>query len=197
MLLVILTVVNPLMALFRPDKGSPSRSTFKWTHWAVGMFAWILAIALLAIGLDLPKSQADLLAVYAVFAFAGYQLVMEVLVRSIPYCLGSILTFCFDSVCTRNKHGFDLHMTNFSSPEVASVTGSGIAPDKEAAARQNAAAKRRENTIKSTILVLHMLMSACFAVGVVYFLLRKPFEYVTSGESRDEDTLDEKFAVVG
>ncbi|KAK3771651.1 hypothetical protein RRG08_047905 [Elysia crispata] len=184
MLLVILTVVNPLMALFRPDKGSPSRSTFKWTHWAVGMFAWILAIALLAIGLDLPKSQADLISVYAVFAFAGYQLVMEILVRSIPYCLG-------------NKNGFDLHMANFSTNEVPSVTGSGIAPDKEAAARHTEAAKRRENTIKSSILVLHMLISACFAVGVVYFLLRKPVEYITSGGSQHEATSGKEFTVAG
>ncbi|GFO37178.1 ferric-chelate reductase 1 [Plakobranchus ocellatus] len=197
MLLVILTMVNPLMALFRPEQSSPSRPTFKWAHWGIGMFAWILAIALLATGLDLPKSQADLISVYVVFAFAGYQLVVEMLVRVVPYCLGSILALCVESSCSRNKNSFDLHMANFSTDEVPSVTGSGIAPDKEVAARQTESSERRENIIKSSILVLHMLLSAFFAVAVLYFLLRKPVQYVTSGNNENGGNPEQSYAVVG
>uniref|UniRef100_UPI00358F83A1 ferric-chelate reductase 1 n=1 Tax=Myxine glutinosa TaxID=7769 RepID=UPI00358F83A1 len=49
---VILVVIQPIMALFRPHPGTPKRYIFNWVHWAVGMSAWILAVATVFLGVD-------------------------------------------------------------------------------------------------------------------------------------------------
>jgi len=41
---LILAVLNPVMALFRPHPGTPRRNIFNWAHWLVGNSAHVLAI---------------------------------------------------------------------------------------------------------------------------------------------------------
>jgi len=45
-----LTLINPIMALFRPHPGTPRRPIFNWAHWFVGTSARILAIVAIFLG---------------------------------------------------------------------------------------------------------------------------------------------------
>lgn len=51
-IVVVLVVIQPIMALFRPHPEAPKRYIFNWVHWAVGMSAWILAVATVFLGVD-------------------------------------------------------------------------------------------------------------------------------------------------
>ena len=46
----MLVVVQPIMALLCPQPGAPKRYSFDWVCWAVGMSAWILAVATVFLG---------------------------------------------------------------------------------------------------------------------------------------------------
>ncbi|CAG5129105.1 unnamed protein product, partial [Candidula unifasciata] len=83
LVVIVLVLVNPLMALFRPSAKSPARTVFNWGHWTCGMLAWILSLLLMVIGLDLSKSGADVEAIYVLFAFIGYQLVIDIVLRAL------------------------------------------------------------------------------------------------------------------
>ena len=44
-IVIILVVIQPIMALLHPKPGAPKRYNFNWVHLAVGMSAWIIAVA--------------------------------------------------------------------------------------------------------------------------------------------------------
>lgn len=50
-IVTFLTLVNPIMAFFRPNKDSPKRPWFNWAHRCVGGIAFILADATIFIGI--------------------------------------------------------------------------------------------------------------------------------------------------
>ncbi|XP_038649872.1 putative ferric-chelate reductase 1 isoform X9 [Scyliorhinus canicula] len=53
-LILTLVILQPIMAIFRPNPQTPRRSIFNWVHWATGSFARTLAIASIFLGMDLP-----------------------------------------------------------------------------------------------------------------------------------------------
>lgn len=77
-----LTVINPIMAIFRPHPNTPKRPIFNWAHWAVGTGAYVLGIITIFFGLSLEKSGAPEYAIYVMAAFVVWQglvqLVLEI-----------------------------------------------------------------------------------------------------------------------
>ncbi|KAG8436782.1 hypothetical protein GDO86_007749 [Hymenochirus boettgeri] len=49
-----LTVLQPVMAIFRPPPQSTRRWIFNWTHWATGSTARIIAVIAIFLGMNLP-----------------------------------------------------------------------------------------------------------------------------------------------
>ncbi|XP_059139837.1 ferric-chelate reductase 1-like [Physella acuta] len=176
LVLIIMTFVNPLMALFRPDIKAPSRKHFNHIHWGIGQLAWILSIALILIGLDLNKSQSDIEAIYVVFAFIAYHVLMEILIRLVPFIFG-LSCGCCRCRCCKNKRSYDFNMTDMSSSEVPSMAGQGGSSyDKEVEEEDKITAHRRKNIVLTLMLVFHMIASACFAIAVLFFFLRRPVD---------------------
>ncbi|KAL3841488.1 hypothetical protein ACJMK2_019626 [Sinanodonta woodiana] len=56
-IIMALTVINPVMALFRPHPDEPRRKIFNIAHFGVGTVAFILAIINIFIGVDLDMSK--------------------------------------------------------------------------------------------------------------------------------------------
>ena len=54
---VILAVLNPIMAVFRPHPGAPGRTLFNWAHWAVGNTAHICAVVAIFLAGTLAKAN--------------------------------------------------------------------------------------------------------------------------------------------
>ncbi|CAG5118787.1 unnamed protein product [Candidula unifasciata] len=125
LILVIVTLVNPLIALFRPDPKSPSRPVFRWSHWGIGIFAWATSFVLIVIGLDLNKSQGEVEAIYVVFGFIAYQLAIDIVIRVTESFCG-----CFKSGCCESKHRYNINMAELSSNGLSRET-TGDAPDDD------------------------------------------------------------------
>ncbi|XP_019693046.2 ferric-chelate reductase 1 [Felis catus] len=53
-LVMVLAVLQPLLAAFRPPLYDPRRQMFNWTHWSMGTAARIIAVAAMFLGMDLP-----------------------------------------------------------------------------------------------------------------------------------------------
>ncbi|XP_072690772.1 ferric-chelate reductase 1 isoform X4 [Canis lupus baileyi] len=53
-IVMILAVLQPLLAAFRPPLHDPRRHIFNWTHWSMGTAARIIAVAAMFLGMDLP-----------------------------------------------------------------------------------------------------------------------------------------------
>jgi len=54
---VLLAILNPIMAVFRPHPGAPGRSLFNWAHWAVGNTAHICAVVAIFLAGTLAKAN--------------------------------------------------------------------------------------------------------------------------------------------
>uniref|UniRef100_A0A8C4RAZ0 Cytochrome b561 domain-containing protein n=1 Tax=Eptatretus burgeri TaxID=7764 RepID=A0A8C4RAZ0_EPTBU len=111
-IVVVLVVIQPIMALFRPHPEAPKvlhlvmkmsllcsrRYIFNWVHWAVGMSAWILAVATVFLGvdvrtLDLPDPVDAVPVAGLVLWHILIEVVLEVYNRikhhpgkQVPYC---------------------------------------------------------------------------------------------------------------
>ncbi|BFZ17110.1 hypothetical protein BsWGS_20149 [Bradybaena similaris] len=179
LILVIVTLVNPLMALFRPDPKSPSRPVFNWSHWGIGILAWATSFVLTVIGLDLSKSQGDVEAIYVVFAFIVYQIVIDIFIRvTVAFC------GCFGTGCCPNKHSYNINMTEFSNNDNNGGASGGELSHSGDATKEDENAQPGKNAAVSIMLVVHMVMSACFTVGVLYFFLRHPAGSLASVSSK-------------
>ncbi|XP_049472705.1 ferric-chelate reductase 1 [Panthera uncia] len=53
-IVMVLAVLQPLLAAFRPPLYDPRRQMFNWTHWSMGTAARIIAVAAMFLGMDLP-----------------------------------------------------------------------------------------------------------------------------------------------
>ncbi|XP_056019741.1 ferric-chelate reductase 1-like isoform X2 [Ostrea edulis] len=82
-----LTIMNPLMALFRPHPEDKNRVIFNWAHWLVGTCARILAVITVFIGVTLSKSGAPDYVIYILGAYAAYQLFIELVLEFHECCV--------------------------------------------------------------------------------------------------------------
>lgn len=53
-MILILVILQPIMAIFRPNPCAARRYLFNWLHWATGTFARIIAVGSIFLGMDLP-----------------------------------------------------------------------------------------------------------------------------------------------
>ncbi|PFX26311.1 putative ferric-chelate reductase 1 [Stylophora pistillata] len=79
-LVLVLAVIQPIMAAFRPHPGEEKRYIFNWAHRGVGLSALILAVVTVFFGLRLPDSRLGDPALYFMIA----------------YCVALILVVAYD-----------------------------------------------------------------------------------------------------
>lgn len=79
-LVLVLAVIQPIMAAFRPHPGEEKRYIFNWAHRGVGLSALILAVVTVIFGLRLPDSRLGDPALYFMIA----------------YCVALILVVAYD-----------------------------------------------------------------------------------------------------
>ncbi|RMX41681.1 hypothetical protein pdam_00015853, partial [Pocillopora damicornis] len=66
---LVLAVIQPIMAVFRPHPGEEKRYIFNWAHRGVGLSALILAVVTVFFGLRLPDSRLGDSALYPMVAY--------------------------------------------------------------------------------------------------------------------------------
>ncbi|CAG5115923.1 unnamed protein product, partial [Candidula unifasciata] len=84
-IVMILTVINPVMALFRPHPGTPRRPIFNWGHWFVGTAAHILAVVNVFFGVLLSLSDVPYYLVYILGAYVAWQIFVELLLELLSF----------------------------------------------------------------------------------------------------------------
>ncbi|NWX20953.1 FRRS1 reductase, partial [Aegotheles bennettii] len=83
-----LTILQPLMAGFRPSRHAPRRQLFNWFHWTTGTTARILAVVTMFLGMDLPALDLpDPWDTYTMIGFVAWHVSIDVLLEIHSYCL--------------------------------------------------------------------------------------------------------------
>lgn len=103
-----LTVINPIMAMFRCHPGTKNRPIFNWAHWGVGTGAYILGIITIFFGLSLDESGAPEYAIYVMAAFVAWQGCLQIVLE--------ILQF----VANHSGHSNEYELSNMANSEKAS-----------------------------------------------------------------------------
>jgi len=96
-IVLVLAVIQPIMALFRPHPGEANRYIFNWAHRSVGLFSLVLAVVTVFLGVRLPDSNLDDSAQYAM----------------IVYCVGVAIVIVFELYLTFKK---DTTAASYSPP---------------------------------------------------------------------------------
>uniref|UniRef100_A0A0B7ARA4 Ferric-chelate reductase 1 n=1 Tax=Arion vulgaris TaxID=1028688 RepID=A0A0B7ARA4_9EUPU len=82
-----LTVLNPLMAMFRPHPGTPNRPIFNWAHWFVGMTAHSLGVINIFFGIKMSKTNVPEYLIYVLATYVAWQIFVMLLLELIT-CFG-------------------------------------------------------------------------------------------------------------
>ncbi|KAK0059258.1 ferric-chelate reductase 1 [Biomphalaria pfeifferi] len=150
-IVMALTVINPIMALFRPHPGTTNRPIFNWAHWFVGTAAHILAVIGVFFGVQIPDSQVPYYTVYILAAFVAWQLFVEILLELIT-CIGR------KRVGGVQKGVF----SNIDRSESYELNGGGDPPKAIAYTESNKVA-----IVKLVILVLHIIIVGALSAAVI------------------------------
>ncbi|XP_058394597.1 ferric-chelate reductase 1 isoform X1 [Diceros bicornis minor] len=87
-IVVILAVLQPLLAAFRPPLHDPRRQMFNWTHWSMGTAARIIAVAAMFLGMDLPGlNLPGPWKTYAMIGFVAWHVGTEIVLEIHAYRL--------------------------------------------------------------------------------------------------------------
>ncbi|KAK6188145.1 hypothetical protein SNE40_004392 [Patella caerulea] len=86
-MIVILTIANPIMALFRPTGESSNRFIFNWCHRGVGFTAFIMAVVAVFIGFDLGKSGAPASVFPVLIIYIIYHIIFIVAMELLPFII--------------------------------------------------------------------------------------------------------------
>ncbi|XP_036621804.1 ferric-chelate reductase 1 [Trichosurus vulpecula] len=87
-IVMILAVLQPLLAVFRPPSHDPRRQIFNWTHWGTGTAARIIAVAAIFLGMDLPGLNLPSPGkTYTMIAFVAWHVGAEILLEIHAYQL--------------------------------------------------------------------------------------------------------------
>ncbi|KAL3869822.1 hypothetical protein ACJMK2_042455 [Sinanodonta woodiana] len=76
-----LAVINPILALLRPHRGTRIREIFSWSHWFIGTVAHILSVLTMIIGVLLSRASTPIYAVWILIAYAVYQFLIEIILE--------------------------------------------------------------------------------------------------------------------
>ncbi|XP_071606991.1 ferric-chelate reductase 1 isoform X2 [Heliangelus exortis] len=83
-----LTILQPLMAGFRPPRHVPRRQLFNWFHWSTGTTARILAVVTMFLGMDLPTLDLpDPWDTYTMIGFVAWHVSIDVVLEIHSYRL--------------------------------------------------------------------------------------------------------------
>nr|XP_056701073.1 ferric-chelate reductase 1 [Euleptes europaea] len=83
-----LTLIQPLMAAFRPPPQAPRRQIFNWLHWSTGTTARILAVVTMFLGIDLQAlNLQNPWDIYTMIGFVAWHVGLDVLLEIHSYCL--------------------------------------------------------------------------------------------------------------
>ncbi|XP_025111276.1 putative ferric-chelate reductase 1 [Pomacea canaliculata] len=107
LLVMVLTIINPVMALFRPSPENANRYIFNWSHWGVGVMAWFLASIEVFIGLDLEKAHAPNESIYILLAWGVYHIIVVVVLEVLPRPLAQCYTTLAENT-TRKGRSYNL-----------------------------------------------------------------------------------------
>ncbi|OCT85127.1 hypothetical protein XELAEV_18023293mg [Xenopus laevis] len=85
---MILTVLQPVLAVFRPPPQTHRRGIFNWTHWATGTAARIIAVAAMFLGMDLQALDLpDPWDTYTMIGFVLWHVFVDLLLEAHGFCL--------------------------------------------------------------------------------------------------------------
>ncbi|XP_059176713.1 putative ferric-chelate reductase 1 [Physella acuta] len=138
-IVMILTVLNPVMSLFRCDPGTPKRPLFNWAHFIVGVSAHILAVIAIFFGVRLRGAVTPYYTVYILGAYVAWILFVEILLE--------LITLCDKRIITQDTY----EMGSSDNPKVNP-------PGSES---------KKTILIKRVILVLHCVVVASLAAAVM------------------------------
>ena len=68
---ILLTVIQPIMAYFRPHPGTNNRWIFNRIHWFVGNSAFIFAVAAIFLSINLPATKLPISMTHALIGYVG------------------------------------------------------------------------------------------------------------------------------
>uniref|UniRef100_UPI00398F7A52 ferric-chelate reductase 1 n=1 Tax=Pristiophorus japonicus TaxID=55135 RepID=UPI00398F7A52 len=87
-MILTLVILQPIMAIFRPDPQAPRRYIFNWVHWATGTSARIIAVASIFLGMDLPALDLrNLWDTLVMVGFIVWHVVMELILEAHSYII--------------------------------------------------------------------------------------------------------------
>ncbi|XP_070194189.1 serine-rich adhesin for platelets-like isoform X2 [Littorina saxatilis] len=140
-IVTILTVINPVLAVFRPHPGTKNRPIFNWVHWAVGTAAYILGVISIFFGLTLDKAGAPDYATYILAAFVGWQFLVSILLE-IAQCMG------------RNSGRSNMY-------EMSDMNGGDASKPPQVA---------ESNFYKQVLIILHVFVVSGFTIALIVVL---------------------------
>ncbi|KAL7042708.1 hypothetical protein ACKWTF_001253 [Chironomus riparius] len=78
-----LTVIQPIGAVFRPDANSRSRSLFNWLHQAFGNITHALAVITIFFAVRFPEARLPHYTLYILAAFVSFYLIMHIIFTAV------------------------------------------------------------------------------------------------------------------
>lgn len=146
-IVTVLTVTNPIMALFRPGPKDKNRPIFNWAHWAVGMAAHILGVITICFGVELQKVGAPKYTVYVVIGYIVYHVLMEITLK------------IYDLFAERQNSGRIEHM-EMKNGNGATQNGNSFRPEEP---------KRdpKDSIIKKLLLAFHVAIAFAFTLTLL------------------------------
>ncbi|KAK3593609.1 hypothetical protein CHS0354_018708, partial [Potamilus streckersoni] len=84
-IIMALTIINPIMALFRPQPGAPRRKIFNFAHWGVGTSSHILSIINIFIGVSLGPSDMSRKVEYVLWAYVAWWIAVMIFLEVHDY----------------------------------------------------------------------------------------------------------------
>ncbi|XP_076441041.1 putative ferric-chelate reductase 1 [Babylonia areolata] len=103
LLVLMLTILNPIMAFFRPGPKAPNRFVFNWSHWGVGVLAWIMASFAVLIGLTLERAHAPPEAIYVLVTWGIYHILILVAMETLPRPLSKLYSTVVEKTLQRGR----------------------------------------------------------------------------------------------
>lgn len=146
-IVTVLTVTNPIMALFRPGPKDKNRPIFNWAHWAVGMAAHILGVITICFGVELQKVGAPKYTVYVVIGYIVYHVLMEITLK------------IYDLFAERQNSGRIEHM-EMKNGNGTTQNGNSFRPEEP---------KRdpKDSIIKKLLLAFHVAIAFAFTLTLL------------------------------
>jgi hypothetical protein len=74
---IILAVIQPVMAYFRPHPGTSNRWIFNGAHWFIGNSAFIFALAAIFLSIDLPSAKLPVILTYAMITYSVMHMIVH------------------------------------------------------------------------------------------------------------------------